>query len=144
MSYSEYLTDWYVNLMQNSVQPYLNNLNDPTLNPQIPVFNQAFPQNATTDQIRANILSFNIYYEDLNYNFLSGSAQFNFFILIANIAGVLGGSFLGMSLFSVFEFFEFLLFAIWAVIVHFGRQYKIKKRLRDLSKNLRRKLSRKP
>jgi hypothetical protein len=110
--------------MKNSIKPYLNSLDDPTLNPQILVFNQAFPQNATTEQIRENIVSFNIFYNDLNYDFVNDVAQYNYFILLANLAGILGGSFLGMSLLSVFEFFERILYAFWTVTLHICKKLK--------------------
>ena len=99
--------------MKNSIQPYLSNLNDVNINPQLVHLNKAFPQNASTDSIRKNIVTFNIFYNDLRYNLYSGVEQYNWFTLMANLAGTCGGSFLGISFLAILEFFEYILYSIF-------------------------------
>ena len=113
--------------MKNSLQPFLSVINDTTanqnLNPQIYNLNRAFPQNGTTASIRSNIVTFNVYFEDLRYNLISGQPQINWFSLFANLAGICGGSFLGMSFLAILEFFEYLIF-LFCIIFKYGF-YKI-------------------
>ena len=118
ISYSESVTDWYVDYMKNSIQPYLNNLNESSINPQLILLNQAFPQNAPIDLIRQNIVSFNIFYNDLTYNLISDVPQTNWFGLFTNMAGICGGSFLGISLLAIFEFLEYVFFSIYIILKH--------------------------
>ena len=119
ITYSEFLTDWYVDYMKSSIKPYLNNVDNSSMNPQIVNLNRVFPQNATTESIRENIVAFNIFYEDLNYNLISDLPQTNWFLLLANLAGIAGGSFLGMSFLAILEFFEYVCFMFFIIIKHF-------------------------
>ena len=123
ISYTDYLTDWYVDYMKNSLQPFLSIINDTTtsekLNPQIVSLNHAFPQDSTTASIRSNIVTFNVYFEDLRYNLISGTPQINWFSLFANLAGICGGSFLGMSFLAILEFFEYLIF-LFCILFKYG------------------------
>ena len=89
--------------MKNSIKPYLSNMKRKN---QLKLFNSSFPQNSSFDKIRQNLVSFNIFFYDLNYDFINGQPQQDWFSLLANMAGICGGSFLGMSLLAILEFFE--------------------------------------
>jgi hypothetical protein len=113
--------------MKNSLQPFLSIINTSTnnnnihsnLNPQMLTLNQAFPQEASVASIRSNIVTFNVYFEDLRYNLISGTPQINWFSLFANLAGICGGSFLGMSFLAILEFFEYLIF-LFCILFKYG------------------------
>ena len=113
--------------MKNSLQPFLSIINTSTnnnnihsnLNPQMLTLNQAFPQEASAASIRSNIVTFNVYFEDLRYNLISGTPQINWFSLFANLAGICGGSFLGMSFLAILEFFEYLIF-LFCILFKYG------------------------
>ena len=102
--------------MKNSIKPFLSNLNS---NSEIALLNDVFPQNSSLESIRQNIISLNIFYNDLNLNLVSSSPQSSWFILFANLAGICGGSFLGMSLLAIFEFCELILLSFF-YMVKFG------------------------
>ena len=103
--------------MKNSLQPFSSQTN--ITNAQIFNLNRAFQQNATTSSIRANIVSFNIYFNELTYNLISDSPQINWFSLFANLAGICGGSFLGMSFLAILEFLEYF-FYLFFIVFKFG------------------------
>ena len=113
ITYSEYLTPWYADYVKNSIKPFFSNLNS---NNEIALLNDNFPLNSSFDSIRQNIISFNIYFYDLNFNLISASSQSSWFILFANLAGICGGSFLGMSLLAIFEFLELCLLSIFYIV----------------------------
>jgi hypothetical protein len=116
ISYTEYLTDWYVDYMKNSLQSFSSQSNN--TNAQIFNLNRAFQQNATSSSIRANIVSFNIYFNELTYNLISDSPQINWFSLFANLAGICGGSFLGMSFLAILEFLEYFFYMFFIIFKH--------------------------
>ena len=105
--------------MKNSLQPYLSIINTTSnasnINPQILSLNQAFPQDASASSIRSNIVTFNIYFRELTYDLISDSPQINWFGLFANMAGICGGSFLGMSFLAILEFFEYFLYMFFII-----------------------------
>jgi hypothetical protein len=113
--------------MKKSVQPFLSIINTSSnnnnihsnLNPQMLTLNKAFPQEASTASIRSNIVTFTVYFEDLRYNLISGTPQINWFSLFANLAGICGGSFLGMSFLAILEFFEYLIF-LFCILFKYG------------------------
>ena len=115
--------------IKSSIKPFLNNLNDSTINPQISLLNKAFPQDADTNNIRENIVTFNIFYNDLSYNQISDTAAISWYNLLASISGILGGSFLGISLLSILEFFEYIVFSIYVTIVYFFKNLKLNQKL---------------
>ena len=102
--------------MKNSLQPFSSQSNN--TNAQIFNLNRAFQQNATTSSIRANIVSFNIYFNELTYNLISDSPQINWFSLFANLAGICGGSFLGMSFLAILEFLEYFFYMFFIMTKH--------------------------
>jgi hypothetical protein len=87
--------------------------------PQLLGLNQAFRQELSTSEIRQNIVTFNVYFEDLTYNLISGTPQINWFGLFANLAGICGGSFLGMSFLAILEFLEYF-FYLFLIVFKFG------------------------
>ena len=91
--------------------------------------NQVFAQNASVNSIRENIVTFNIFYNDLTYILISDVAQTNWFGLLTNLAGICGGSFLGISLLAIFEFLEYVLFSFLIIIKHLFSKigFKLKK-----------------
>ena len=103
-------------LHENSLQPFLSQSNN--TNAQIFNLNRAFQQNATTSSIRTNIVSFNIYFNELTYNLISDSPQINWFSLFANLAGICGGSFLGMSFLAILEFLEYFFYTFFIIFKH--------------------------
>jgi hypothetical protein len=123
ISYTEHLTDWYVDYIKNSLIPYQSLLSNPekntSLNPQISNLNQAFPQHLSASEIRQNIVTFNVYFSDLTYNLISDTPQINWFSLFANLAGICGGSFLGMSFLAILEFLEYF-FYLFFIVFKFG------------------------
>ena len=110
ISYSEFATDWYIDYMKSSINPNST---------QSLLLSQAFPQNTGADAIRQNIVSFNVFFSDLTYNSISDVPQTNWFGLLTNMAGICGGSFLGMSLLAIFEFFEYIILSFLIIIRHF-------------------------
>ena len=123
ISYTEHPTNCYVDFMKESLKPYQSLLptrhDNITLNPQISRLNQAFPQNLSTSEIRQNIVTFNVYFKDLTYNLISDTPQINWFSLFANLAGICGGSFLGMSFLAILEFLEYF-FYLFFIVFKFG------------------------
>jgi hypothetical protein len=107
ISQSQFLTDWYVDFMQNSLVDYINILNDTSLDPQIAKLAKIFPQNTTTSEIRKNLVSFNVYYSDLSYTFMVDTPQDNWFTFIANVGGLMG-AFIGVSIMSFAEIIELI------------------------------------
>ncbi len=109
--------------MKESLKPYQgllsNRTNSITLNPQIFNLNQAFQQNLSTSQIKQNIVTFNVHFKDLTYNLLTSNPQINWFSFFANLAGICGGSFLGMSFLAILEFFQYF-FYIFIIVFKFG------------------------
>jgi hypothetical protein len=113
--------------MKKSLQPFLSIINTSSnnnnihsnLNSQMLTLNKAFPQEASTASIRSNIVTFTVYFEDLRYNLISGTPQINWFSLFANLAGICGGSFLGMSFLAILEFFEYLIF-LFCILFKYG------------------------
>ncbi len=116
ISQSQFLTDWYVDFMQNSLAEYLDILNDSSLNPQIVKLANFFPQNTTTSEIRKNIISFNVYYSDLSYTYMSDTPQDDWFTFIANVGGLMG-AFIGVSIMSFAEVIE-LIFRIMYLLIN--------------------------
>ena len=110
ISYSEFATDWYIDYMRSAINP---NSSESLL------LRQAFPLNASVESIRKNIVSFNIFFGDLTYNLISDIPQINWFVLLTNLAGLCGGSFLGISLLSIIEFLEYIVFSFLIVLKHF-------------------------
>ena len=116
--------------MKKSIQPYLNNLNESRINPQLRTLNAAFPQSSSTDSIRGNIVSFNIYFNSLLIDNINGVVQINWFNLLTNMCGVTGGGFVGMSLLSIVEFFEFLFVLSFYWVLFFTRKYELKEKFK--------------
>jgi hypothetical protein len=129
--------------MKESLKPYLQAQNQEDLSPQIIKLNQSFAQDATIDQIRKNLVAFNIYYTDLRYNQINGVKQIDWFILVANIAGICGGSFLGISLISVVEFLELWVVAIGIIVIAFLRKMNVVRYWNEWRENKEEKTSKK-
>jgi hypothetical protein len=109
VSQSEYLTDWYVNYIKLSIKPFLNNHNESPISSRISSLSRAFPQNASVEEIRQNIVSVKIFYNNLNYKLISDVPQQNWINFLATCGGVLGGSLLGMSVITLVELIELFL-----------------------------------
>ena len=75
-------------------------------------------QNLTYEQIKKNVLSLTVYYDQLSYTVTSQQEKTNLLGLISNIGGLLG-LFLGISFLSLVEifeaFFEVLCIISWSV-----------------------------
>ena len=98
--------------MKNTINSYIKNFNHDN---RLELFNDAYSTNFSLDAIRRNIVAFNIFFSDLNFYSIYDSPQINFVLLFANLAGICGGSFLGISLFAVFEFLEFILVSFFLI-----------------------------
>jgi hypothetical protein len=80
---------------------------------------QAFRQDLSTSEIRQNIVTFNVFFKDLTYNLISDTSPTNWFGLFANLAGICGGSFLGMSFLAILEFLEYFFYSFF-IVFKFG------------------------
>ena len=89
--------------MKNSIKPYLSYLNG---NNQLKLLNNSFSQDNTIDIIRKKFVSFNVFFYDLNYDSIDDQPKIDWILLLANILGICGGGFVGMTLLAIFEFFE--------------------------------------
>ncbi len=123
ISQSELLTDWYVNYKKESIKAFLNKSD---IKPKIDLFNRAFSQNATTEQIRKNLIAVNLYYSRLSYTIISDQPKSDWLMLLASIGGCLGGSFIGLSIVSMTEFLELIL-RIIGIFAHRSFFYIAKK-----------------
>ena len=74
-----------------------------------------FNKSISFDQLKKNVLSVNIYYEQLSYVAISQQAKTTLLDLISNIGGLLG-LFLGFSFLSFFEYFE-AIFEVFRIIL---------------------------
>ena len=121
ISYTEHLTDWYVDYMKKSL---LNNTG-----PQLLGLKEAFRQEMSTSEIRQNIVTFNVYFEDLTYDLISDTPTTNWFGLFANLAGIYGGSFLAILEFLEYFFYSFFIvfkFCFIEIISLFRQRKEIK------------------
>ena len=94
-------------------------------NKQILTLKEVFAQNRSIDEVRKNIVSFSIFYRDLDYDLIAEN-RIDWFILIANLAGLCGGSFLGISLISIFELLEYCLIFVGIIFVGVFKKLKIR------------------
>ncbi|XP_033762756.1 amiloride-sensitive sodium channel subunit beta-like [Pecten maximus] len=72
-------------------------------------------RNLNPDQMRMNFLKINIYYEDLNFEFLSEEPEYELMNLLSDIGGSLG-LFLGASVLSLGEIIEILVELIYFIL----------------------------
>jgi hypothetical protein len=124
--------------MRNSLVPYLNNQNESTLNPQILTLSRVFGQNES-DKVSERVVSFNIFYDEINYNLISDVSEFTEWTLFANLAGICGGSFIGVSVMSFLEFLEFVLISMVTVLLQSAQ--KLGSYLRAAKSNVRKTLA---
>ena len=116
ISKSQYLTDWFVKYQKRSIKSELNagiNLQ------RASKFNDAFPQNATTEEIRQNIVAVNIFYKDLSYTLISDVPQQNWIGFVSMCGGIMGGSIIGMSVITLCELLELFLRVLKIIFVKF-------------------------